>query len=44
MLLPELIQALSEKLKEGPLLRTDQTPTGRWDNVVVADDYFEVSL
>ena len=44
MPLPELIQALSEKLKDGPLLRTDQTPSGRWDNVVVADDYFELSL
>jgi hypothetical protein len=44
MPLPELIQALSAKLKDGPILRTDQTPIGRWDNVVVADDYFELSL
>jgi Metallo-beta-lactamase superfamily len=44
MPLPELIDALSGKLKDGPLLRTDQTPTGHWDNVAVADDYFEISF
>jgi hypothetical protein len=44
MPLPELIQALSGALKDGPILRTDQSPTGRWDNVVVTDNYFEISL
>ena len=44
MPLPQLIEALGEKVKTGPLLRTDRTPSGRWDGVTVADDYFEVSF
>ena len=44
MPLPELITVLGQKVKEGILLRTDRTPTSSWDNVVVADDYFELSL
>jgi len=43
MPLPELIAAL-EKMVPGMVLRTDQRPTKVANNVVIADNYFEITL